>query len=284
MENSAKACNVMCSKLGFSKGHDISLQDLSHSSLAQQPSKPGKTGTVRMTQRTHGVVSTYKLHCTAKTAKFFLARKLTATQVQKNMQNMLKATPTMWQLLQTMQMKNSVLPTKSQSMHLHYTQGHKTEGPTKTKFSPNDWVAPQLGLPEQSSTGRVKLNRCLYIKATREKLTWGDSVRHYASRSNSPRVLVQERLRDCRAGGHTQTCQPILPQTQIPRCLLGLRPPLTEWVPKPIHRQRAPKLRREITWGRSQAVQYPSGDAEAGFLALTHLLPNAHAGTSAGHR
>ena len=27
-------------------------------------------------------------------------------------------------------------------------------------FSPNDWVAPQLGLPEQSSTGRkVKLNK-----------------------------------------------------------------------------------------------------------------------------
>ena len=62
-------------------------------------------------------------------------------------------------------------------------------------------------------------------------------------------MLVQERLRDCRAGGFTQTCQPILPQTQIPRCLLGLRPPLTEWVPKPIHRQRAPKLRREPTWG-----------------------------------
>ena len=83
MENSAKACNVMRSKLGFSKGHDISLQDLSHSSLAQQPSKPGKNGTVRTTQRTHGV-STYKLHCTAKTAKFFLARKLTAKQVQKH--------------------------------------------------------------------------------------------------------------------------------------------------------------------------------------------------------
>ena len=50
----------MCSKLGFSKGHDISLQDLSHSSSAQQPSKTGKHGTVRTTQRTHGV-STYKL-------------------------------------------------------------------------------------------------------------------------------------------------------------------------------------------------------------------------------
>ena len=64
-------------------------------------------------------------------------------------------------------------------------------------------------------------------------------------------MLVQERLRDCRAGGHTQTCQPILPQTQIPRCLLGLQPPLTEWVPKPIHRQRAPKLRRQPTSGRT---------------------------------
>ena len=73
----------MRSKLGFSKGHDISLQDLSHSSSAQQPRKTGKNGTVRTTQRTHGV-STYKLHCTAKTAKFFLARKLTAKQLQKH--------------------------------------------------------------------------------------------------------------------------------------------------------------------------------------------------------
>ena len=32
---------------------------------------------------------------------------------------------------------------------------------------------------------------------------------------------------------------------KLPRCLLGLRPPLAKWVPKPIHRQRAPKLRRE---------------------------------------
>ena len=56
-----------------------------------------------------------------------------------------------------------------------------TKAGVRLDFSPNDWVAPQLGLPEQSSTGRVKLNRCLYIKATREKLTWGDSVRHYAS-------------------------------------------------------------------------------------------------------
>ena len=32
---------------------------------------------------------------------------------------------------------------------------------------------------------------------------------------------------------------------KLPRCLLALRPPLAKWVPKPIHRQRAPKLRRE---------------------------------------
>ena len=70
-------------------------------------------------------------------------------------------------------------------------------------FPPNDWVAPQLGLPEQSSTGRVKLNRCLYIKATTEKLIWGDSA--------------AARLR-----GTHPTRQPILPQTQLPRCLLGL--------------------------------------------------------------
>ena len=130
----------MCSKLGFSKGHDISLQDLSHSSLAQQPSKPGKTGTVRTTQRTHGV-STYKLHCTAKTAKFFLARNSRQHKC-KNMQNMLKATPTMWQLLQTMQMKNSVLPTKSQSMHLH-TRAQNRGSYRNQIFHSSDAVAGQ---------------------------------------------------------------------------------------------------------------------------------------------
>ena len=54
--------------------------------IHHQPNNPvklGKHGTVRTSQRTHGV-STYKLHCTAKTAKFFLARKLTAKQVQKH--------------------------------------------------------------------------------------------------------------------------------------------------------------------------------------------------------
>ena len=121
----------MCSKLGFSKGHDISRQELSHSSSAQQPRQPGKTGTVRTTQRTHGV-STYKLHCTAKTAKFFSARKLKAKQVQ-NMQNMLKATQTMRKLLQTMQAQTKhFLPSHRTCT---YTQGHKTEGPTGTKFS-----------------------------------------------------------------------------------------------------------------------------------------------------
>ena len=100
-------------------------------------------------------------------------------------------------------------------------------------------------LPEQSSTGRVKLNRCLYIKATREKLTWGDSVRHYASEEELTQSASAGAAARLQGRGHTQTCQPILPQTQIPRCLLGLRPPLTEWVPKPINRQRAPKLCRE---------------------------------------
>ena len=63
-------------------------------------------------------MSTFKLHCAAKTAKFFLARKLPAKRC-KNMQNMLKATQTMRQLLQTTQVQNNVLHTKSQNMHLH---------------------------------------------------------------------------------------------------------------------------------------------------------------------
>ena len=47
-------------------------------------------------------------------------------------------------------------------------------------FSLNDWVAPQLGLSgaELDGEGETEQERCLYIKATREKFTWGDSVRH----------------------------------------------------------------------------------------------------------
>ena len=49
------------------------------------------------------------------------------------MQNMLKATPTMRQLLQTMQVKTTrSLPSQRACT---FTQGHKTEGPTGTKFS-----------------------------------------------------------------------------------------------------------------------------------------------------
>ena len=36
--------------------------------------------------------------------------------------------------------------------------------------------------------------------------------------------------------------------------------------------------------GANEALLHPSRSAEAGFLALTHLSPSAHAGTSAGHR
>ena len=108
----------MCSKLGFSKGHDISLQDVSCSSLTQQPSKTGKHGTVRTTRRTHGV-STERLHCTAKPAKFFSARKLPANKC-KNMQSKLKAT-------QTMQVQNNVSPTRF-TEHAP-TQRHTTRCP-----------------------------------------------------------------------------------------------------------------------------------------------------------
>ena len=38
---------------------------------------------------------------------------------KQNMQNTLKATQTIRQLLRTMQVQNNVLPTKSQNMHLH---------------------------------------------------------------------------------------------------------------------------------------------------------------------
>ena len=34
---------------------------------------------------------------------------------------------------------------------------------------------------ELDGEGETEQERRLYIKATREKLTWGDSVRHYAS-------------------------------------------------------------------------------------------------------
>ena len=63
-------------------------------------------------------------------------------------------------------------------------------------------------------------------------------------------MLVQERLHDCRAGDLTHTLQPILPQNPNTKCLLGLRPPLAKWVPKPIQRQRAPKLRRDPEGGQ----------------------------------
>ena len=150
----------MCSKLGFSKGHDISLQDLSHSSSAQQPSKTGKNATVRTTQRTHGV-STYKLHCAAKTAKFFLARKLTAKQVQ-NMQNMLKATPTMWQLLQTMQVQNNVLPTKSQNMHLRTRAQNRGSHRNQIFTPPHDRSVssgPGSLSPQRQRLAALKRNR-----------------------------------------------------------------------------------------------------------------------------
>ena len=48
-------------------------------------------------------------------------------------------TPTQKLKRQTKQLHNSVRPTKESCL--------------KHNFSPNDWVAPQLGLPEQSSTG-----------------------------------------------------------------------------------------------------------------------------------
>ena len=127
----------MCSKLGFSKGHDISLQDVSCSSLAQQPSKTGKHGTVRTTRRTHGV-STEKLHCTAKPAKFFSARKLPANKC-KNMQSKLKAT-------QIMQVQNNVSPT-SFTEHAP-TQRHTTRCPAGITNFPLErrsrWAEPGL--------------------------------------------------------------------------------------------------------------------------------------------
>ena len=57
-------------------------------------------------------------------------------------------------------------------------------------------------------------------------------------------VLVQERLHDSRAGKLTHSLQPILPQN--PNC----RSPLAKWVPKPIQRHRAPKLRRDPEGGQ----------------------------------
>ena len=123
----------MRSKLGFSKGHDISLQDLSHSSLAQQPSKPGKNGTVRTTQRTHGV-STYKLHCAAKTAKFFLARKLTAKQEQKHAEHAESNTDHVAATADHAS-ENNVLPTRYQvTEHAPTHKGTKQRVPQEPNF------------------------------------------------------------------------------------------------------------------------------------------------------
>ena len=93
--------------------------------------------------------------------------------------------------------------------------------------------------------------------------------------SNSPRVLVQERLRDCRAGELTQTLQPIL---------LGTAAIFGKVGAKTFTKAEGSKTAEGTQNGHTQAVLRPSRSAEAGFLALTHLPPNAHAGTSAGHR
>ena len=70
------------------------------------------------------------------------------------------------------------------------------------------------------------------------------------------------------------------PSIPIPRWLLGLRPPLRMGA-KTYTKAEGSK----IAEGRIiQAVLYPSSDAEASFLALTHLPPSPNAGTSAGHR
>ena len=85
--------------------------------LIISPTKAGKTQ--YGTNDTANARSEYlqaSLHC--KTAKFFSARKLQATNKCK-MQNMLTATQTTRNLLQTMQAQNKILSTKSQNVLLH---------------------------------------------------------------------------------------------------------------------------------------------------------------------
>ena len=46
---------------------------------------------------------------------------------------------------------------------------------------------------------------------------------------------------------------------------MGLRPPLAKWVPKPIQRQRAPKLRRKMKGGAKLGLTAPFRKCRGGF-------------------
>ena len=74
---------------------------------------------------------------------------------------------------------------------------------------------------------------------------------------------MQERLRDWGRGTHPNTPADPPSKPKLPRCLLGLRPPLTKWVPKPIHRRRARRQGKNRPYSILPTVQRQ---------AFSHLL------------
>ena len=85
---------------------------------------------------------------------------------------------------------------------------------------------------------------------------------------------MQERLTDCRAEELTQHSSRSSLKDLITKVPLGTAATFGKVGAKTYTKAEGSKT-PEKTHSRS---------AEAGFLALTHLPPNAHAGTSAGHR
>ena len=68
----------------------------------------------------------------------------------------------------------------SKLLKIHTATGQFTQG---VNFSTERLGRAAIGPSgaELDGEGETEQERCLYIKATRERLTWGDSVRHYAS-------------------------------------------------------------------------------------------------------
>ena len=92
-------------------------------------------------------------------------------------------------------------------------------------------------------------------------------------RSNSPRVLVQERLHDCGVGELTQTLQPILPQSPNYQGASWDCGHLWQMGAKTYTKAEGSKTTEGTRRGAKLALLHPSRSAEAGFLALLTCLP-----------
>ena len=95
------------------------------------------------------------------------------------MQNMLKATPTMWQLLQTMQVQNNVLPTKSQNMHLHTRAQNR--GSHNNQIFTERLGRATIGPSGAELDGEGETEQVPVHKSHQRGTHRDDSVRHYAS-------------------------------------------------------------------------------------------------------